>query len=121
MPEIANGGWIAMKKVDRILIGALAVGVWILVALQMTSIEKTYAQETQVIEPENGTAQEQITAIHASDVVGLSALIEKAIRDRQSRPQSIPGLDQYIKSIVRGCRISGSVRGERITSASISC
>lgn len=121
MPEIANGGWIAMKKVDRFLIGALAVGVWTLVILQMSSIEKTYAQETQVIEPENGTAQEQITAIHASDVVGLSALIEKTIRDRQSRPQSIPGLDQYIKSIVRGCRISGSVRGERITSASISC
>ena len=121
MPEIADGGWITMKNVDRFLIGALAVGVWTLVVLQMTSIEKTYAQETQVIEKDNGKTQEQITVIHANDVVGLSAFIERTIGDRQSRPQSIPGLDQYIKSIVRGCRISGSVRGERITSANISC
>ena len=121
MPEIADGGWIAMKKVDRFLIGALAVGVWTLAVLQMTSIENTSAQETQVIEKDIGKTQEQITIIHASDVVGLSALVEKTIRDRQSRPQSIPGLDQYIKSIVRGCRISGSVRGEQITSANISC
>ncbi len=121
MPEVADSGWIAMKKVDRFLIGALATGVWTMVVLQMTSFEKTYAQETQVIEKDNGKTQEQITDIHVNDIVGLSAFIERTIRDRQSRPQSIPGLDQYIKSIVRGCRISGSVRGERITSANISC
>ena len=110
-----------MKNVDRFLIGALAVGVWTLVVLQMTSIENTHAQEAQVVEKDNGKTQEQITVIHANDVVGLSALIERTIRDRQARPQSIPGLDQYIKSIVRGCRISGSVRGDQLTSANISC
>ena len=118
---MADGGWIAMKKVDRFLIGTLAVGVWTMVVLQMTSIENTYGQETQVIEKDNGKAQEQTTVVHANDVVGLNAFVERTIRDRQSRPQSIPGLDQYIKSIVRGCRISGSVRDERITSADISC
>jgi len=121
MSEIADSGWIAMKKVDRFLIGVLATGVWTMVVLQMTSFEKSYAQETQVIEKDNGKIQEQITDIHANDIVGLSAFIERTIGDRQSRPQSIPGLDQYIKSIVRRCRISGSVRGERITSADISC
>ena len=110
-----------MKNVDRFLIGALAVGVWTLVVLQMTSIENTYAQEAQVVEKDNGKTQEQITVIHANDIVGLSALIERTIKDRQARPQSIPGLDQYIKSIVRGCRISGSVRGDQLTSANISC
>jgi hypothetical protein len=121
MPEIADCGWIAMKKVDQFLIGALALGVWTLLVLHVTSIDKTYAQETQVVERDNEKTQEQISVIHANDVVGLSAMIEKIIRDKQSRPQSIPGLDQYIKSIVRGCRISGSVRGDQITSANISC
>ena len=121
MTEVADCGWIKMKRADRFLIGALAVGVWTMVVLQMTSFGKTYAQETLVIEKDNGNSQEQITDIHANDVVGLSAFIERTIRDRQSRPQSMPGLDQYIKSVVRGCRISGSVRGERITSATISC
>jgi hypothetical protein len=110
-----------MKNVDRFLIGALALGVWTLVVLQVTSIDKTYAQEAQVVEKDNEKAQEQISVIHANDVVGLSAMIEKIIRDKQSRPQSMPGLDQYIKSIVRGCRSSGSVRGDQITSANISC
>jgi fatty acid/phospholipid biosynthesis enzyme len=108
-----------MKKVDRFLMGALVLGVWTLVVLQVTSIEKTYAQETQIVEKDNDKNQEQILVIHANDVVGLSAMIENAIR--QSRPQSMPGLDQYIKSIVRRCRVSGSVRGDQITSASISC
>ncbi len=119
MPETANCGWIAMKKVDRFLIGALVLGVWTLVVLQVSSIDKTYAQEVQVIEKDNENTQKQIDVIHANDVVGLSAMIENAIR--QSRPQSIPGLDQYIKSVVRRCSISGSVRGDQITSANISC
>ena len=83
-----------MKKVDRFLIGALALGVWTLLVLQATSIDRTYAQETQVVEKDNEKTQEQISVIHANDVVGLSALIEKTIRDRQARPQSNPGLDQ---------------------------
>jgi fatty acid/phospholipid biosynthesis enzyme len=119
MPEIADCGWIEMKKVDRFLIGALALGVWALVVFQLTSIDKTYAQEAQVVEKDNENIQKQIDIIHANDVVGLNAMIEKAIR--QSRPQSISGLDQYIKSIVRKCRITGSVRGDQITSANISC
>jgi hypothetical protein len=119
MPEIADCGWIAMKKVDRFLIGTLAIGVWTLVVLQVTSIDKTYAQEMQVVEKDNEKTQEQIAVIHANDVVGLNAMIDKAIR--QTRPQSISGLDQYIKSIVRRCRITGSVRGDQITSANISC
>ena len=119
MLKMANYGWIAMKKVDRFLIGALALGVWALVVLQVTSIEKTYAQETQAVEKDNVNIQKQIDVVHANDVVGLNAMIEKAIR--QSRPQSMPGLDQYIKSVVRRCRITGSVRGDQITSANISC
>jgi hypothetical protein len=116
---MADCGWIAMKKVDRFLIGALALGVWTLIALQVTSIEKIYAQGAQVIEKDNENTQEQVSVIHANDVVGLNAMIEKAIR--QSRPQSMPGLDQYIKSVVRRCRVTGSVRGDQITSANISC
>jgi hypothetical protein len=110
-----------MKAIDRLILGALALGVWTFIVLQVTSIDKTYAQETQIVDKDNEINQEQILVIHANDVVGLSALIEKTIRGRQSRPQSIPGLDQYIKSIVRGCRVSGSVRGDQITSANISC
>ena len=110
-----------MKKLDRLLIAILAVGVWTLAASQVFSTEQTHAQETPVVEQDDGNAKEQIAVIHAYDVVGLSAMIEKTIRDRQSKPQSMPGLDQYIKSIVMGCRINGSVRGDRITSANISC
>jgi len=116
---MADRGWITMKNVDRFLIGALALGVWTLVAIQLTSIDETYAQEAQVIEKDIENTQKQIDVIHANDVVGLNAMIEKAIR--QSRPQSMPGLDQYIKSVVRRCRVTGSVRGDQITSANISC
>ena len=105
-----------MRQIDRFLIGALVVGIWSLVALQMTST--TYAQEVSA--DEQGT-QNKITAIHATDIVGLSAMIQQSIRDHQFRPQSMPGLDQYVKSIVRNCRISGAVTGDRITSTNISC
>ncbi len=105
-----------MRQIDRFLIGALVVGVWSLVVLQMTST--TYAQELSA--GEQGTQNEN-TVIHATDVVGLSAMIHQAVRDHQFRPQSMPGLDQYVKSIVRNCRISGAVTGDRITSTNISC
>ncbi len=105
-----------MRQIERFLIGALAAGLWTLVALQVTL--NSYAQDTSVIEQDTQT---EITVIHATDIVGLSAMIQQSVRDHQFRPQSMPGLDQYVKSIVRNCRISGAVTGDRITSTNISC
>ena len=105
-----------MKQSDRFLIAALVAGVWSLVALQMVSV--THAQEGAATERE---PQDKIAVIHAKDIVGLSALVQQSVRDHQFRPQSMPGLDQYVKSIVRNCRISGSVSGNRLTSTNISC
>lgn len=112
-----------MKYVERILLGALVTGVWSLVALQVSSNSQAHAQDTSIAEEaqQNNDTQSTMAVIHASEIVGLSALIEKTVRNKQLRPQSMPGLDQYIKSVVRGCRISGSVTGERISSANISC
>jgi hypothetical protein len=116
-------GYIAMRKIDRVLIGTLVASVWILIGLQVTSFSQSYAQESEITEhpQEDGGTQNETTVIHASEIVGLSAMIEYAIRDRQFRPQSMPGFDQYVKSIVRQCRISGSVTGDRISSTNISC
>ena len=105
-----------MRQLDRFLIGALVAGIWSLVALQMTPI--SHAQETSAVEQDTQT---EITVIHATDIVGLSAMVQQSVRDHQFRPQSMPGLDQYVKSIVRNCRISGSISGDRITSTNISC
>jgi len=105
-----------MQQSDRILIGVLAAGIWSLAVLQMMPV--TRAQEIPAVEQET---REQITVIHAKDIVGLSALVQQSVRDHQFRPQSTPGLDQYVKSIVRNCRISGSVSGGRLTSTNISC
>ena len=105
-----------MRQLDRFLIGALVAGIWSLVALQMTSV--SHAQEKSPVETDNQT---KITVIHATDIVGLSAMVQQSVRDHQFRPQSMPGLDQYVKSIVRNCRINGSVTGDRITSTNISC
>ena len=107
-----------MQKVDRYLIAALALGVWVLVAIQATSSIPANAQSAQ-----EGTQNEMPapTSIHAADIVGLSAFVQQTVRDHQPRPQSMPGLDQYVKSIVRSCRISGSVSGNRLTSTNISC
>ena len=90
---------------------------------QVISTNDTYAQESAVVDQaeENNNTDTETTPIHASEIVGLSALIEKTVRDRQSRPESTPGLDQYVKSIVRRCRVSGSVKGDRITATNISC
>lgn len=105
-----------MKQFDRFLIATLVAGVWSLAALQMMSV--SHAQEDPTAEQE---PQDKITVIHAKDIVGLSALVQQSVRDHQFRPQSMPGLDQYVKSIVRNCRISGSVSGDRLTSTNISC
>ena len=110
-----------MQQIERFLIGALAAGIWTLVALQVTSISRTNAQENTEVEQESRDTQIHTSVIHASEIVGLTAVIEKSIRDRQFRPQSMPGLEQYVKSIVRGCSVSGAVRDDRITSANISC
>jgi hypothetical protein len=76
------------------------------------------AQEKPAVEQES---QNEVTVIHAKDIVGLSALVQQSVRDHQFRPQSMPGLDQYVKSIVRNCKINGSVIGGRLTSTNISC
>lgn len=105
-----------MKKADRFLIGALVAGVWSLVALQITSISHAEEGSAAGADPQN-----EITVIHATDVVGLSAMVQQSVRDHQFRPQSMPGLNQYVRSIVRNCRINGSVSAGRLTATSISC
>jgi len=105
-----------MTRLDRTLIGALVAGVWALVALQATSMSHAQESASETTGPE-----ERATVVHASDIVGLSAFVQKAIRDHQYRPQSMPGLDQYIRSVVRNCRINGSVSGNRLSGTSISC
>ena len=105
-----------MKRTDRLLIAFLAIGVWSLLAVQLTSI--SHAQESETDEVEAGR---DVTVIHASEIVGLSAMIQQSVRDHQFRPQSMPGLDLYVKSIVRNCRISGTVSGNRLSATSISC
>lgn len=107
---------IAMKGIDRFLIGSLAAGVWVLAAIQLTSTG--HAQESVVDEQRS---QETITVVRATEIVGLSAMIQQTVRDYQFRPQSMPGLDQYVKSIVRNCRISGSVSAGRLSATNISC
>ena len=105
-----------MRHIDRLLVGSLLVGVWASVAIQMTSI--SHAQEPTAGEQD---PQSHIAVIHATDIVGLSAMIQQAVRDHQFRPQSMPGLELYVKSIIRNCRISGSVTGNRLSSTNISC
>lgn len=105
-----------MRHIDRLLIGALAAGVWAMLAFQMTSTG--YAQENAAEEQDRPN---EVSQIHAADIVGLSAMIQQSVRDHQFRPQSMPGLDQYVRSIVRNCRISGSVSGSRLSATSISC
>jgi hypothetical protein len=105
-----------MRGIDRFLIGALVAGVWVLVALQMTSV--SHAQESAIDEK---IAKPQVTEVYAKDIIGLSAMVQQSVRDHQFRPQSMPDLEQYVKSIVRNCRISGSVSGGRLSPTNISC
>ena len=112
-----------MNQMDRFLTGALVAGIWTLVALQVVSNSQSYAEETSVIEQlhEDKNSQFGGSVFNATEIVGLTALIEKVVRDSQFKPHSISGLDQHIKSIVRGCRVSGGVSGSRISHANISC
>ena len=105
-----------MNRVDRILIAGLAMGIWTLVALQ--AAPAIHAQEADQ-HLEMGPTPVQM--IHANDIVGLSAFVQQSVRDHQFRPQSMPGLDQYIRSVVRNCRVNGSISGDRLTATSISC
>ena len=105
-----------MNRVDRALIASLAVGIWTLVALQ--AVPAIGAQES---DQNQESPPASIQVIHATDIVGLSAFVQQSVRDHQFRPQSMPGLDQYIRSVVRNCRINGSVSGGRLTATSISC
>ena len=112
-----------MNQMNGFLTGALVAGIWTLVALQLISNSQTYAQETSGIEQrhEDQNGQFEDSVINATEIIGLTALIEKVVRDSQFKPHSISGLDQHIKSIVRGCRVSGGVSGSRISHANISC
>ena len=112
-----------MNQIDRFLTGALVAGIWTLVVLQVISNSQASAQETSAIEQfhEDKNSQLEDSVINATEIVGLTALIEKVVRDSQFKPHSISGLDQHIKFIVRGCRVSGGVSGSRISHANISC
>ena len=105
-----------MRTSDRLLVGILAAGVWTLVAMQAMPVSE--AQDAARGDPQT---EASIQVIHATDIVGLSAFVQQSVRDHQFRPQSMPGLDQYIRSVVRNCRINGSVSGGRLTATSISC
>ena len=80
-----------MNQMNGFFTRALVAGIWTLVALQVTSIGQTNAQENPNVEQERKDTQKEITVIHATDIVGLSAMIEKSFRDHQFRPQSMPG------------------------------
>ena len=112
-----------MNQLDRLLIGTLATGIWALVALQVNLINSTNAQETAIVEQQQEDEYTRFDSgvVNATEVVGLRALIEKVIRESQLKPYSISGLDQHIKSIMRGCKVSGGVTGDRISYANISC
>ena len=105
-----------MKTIDRVLLAALVAGIWMLVALQLTAT--SHAQDAENSQAE---ATETVQVIHATDIVGLSAFVQQAIRDHQYRPQSMPGLDQYIRSVVRNCRVNGVISGGNLTATSLSC
>lgn len=105
-----------VNSVERTLVGFLTAGVWALVVLVGTSISS--AQDPV---DESADAQTGVLVIHANEIVGLSAFVQQSVRDHQYRPQSMPGLDQHIRSIVRNCRISGSVSGGRLSATAISC
>ena len=105
-----------MRNTDRLLVGFLATGVWTLVA--MLALPTSEAQDDT---PVDAQSEPSIQVIHATDIVGLSAFVQQSVRDHQFRPQSMPGLDQYIRSVVRNCRVNGSVSGGRLSATSISC
>ena len=112
-----------MTQIDRFLSAALVAGIWTVIALQLIANNQTSAQETPAIEQHHSGYETQIEdgVMNASEIVGLKALVEKVVRESQLRPQSISGLDQYIRTVVRGCKVSGGITGDRISYATISC
>jgi hypothetical protein len=112
-----------MKLIDRLLITSLVAGVWALVCLQLLSNEPAHAQDQASPEKVQNDHDRNAdrTPINATEIVGLTALIEKTLRQQQVRATSIGGLDQHIRSVVRGCRVNGGTTGGRISNASISC
>ena len=112
-----------MKTIDRLLVATLTAGIWALIALQVASHPTTYAQETTEAQPlqEPAVAPRGRDSVNATEIVGLRAQIEQVVRQHQFRPQSISGLDQFVRSVVRNCRVNGGTTGGRISNASISC
>ena len=110
-----------MTTIDRILVTSLVAGVWMLVAIQLTAIRSSHAQQAEATEETVSQLPQNIVGIHANDIVGLSAFVQQTVREQQFRPQSMPGLDQYVRSIVRNCRINGYVSGNRLSGTSITC
>ncbi len=53
-----------MKTIDRLILGALVVGIWALVAIQLTSHTPAYA-----------------ASIAARDIVGLEVFVKNVIKD----------------------------------------
>ena len=112
-----------MKPMDRFLAVALVAGVWAVVLLQVISISQSFAQEPAENQQQLDSADAHIDrhTVNATEVVGLKTMIERVVRERQVRTQSISGLNQHIKSVVRGCRVNASVTGGRVSNGSISC
>jgi len=54
-----------MKTIDRLILGALAVGVWALIAIQVTSHTPAYAA----------------ASIDADEVYGLRSFVERVVED----------------------------------------
>ena len=105
-----------MNKYERMLVGALAAGVWTL-ALQV-AVSSSHAQDVEAAAPAETAS---VQTIHATDIVGLSAFVQQTVRDIQFRPQTMPGLDQHIRSVIRNCRVNGYVTGDRLSGTSLSC
>ena len=112
-----------MRPIDRFLIGALATGIWLLLAVELIQHRPAFAQDRSIAnettEPAEPTKEGLI--VNATEIIGLDAYIETVLRQRQLNPRSIAGLDQHIRSVVRRCRVNGGTTGNRISNASITC
>ena len=57
-----------MKMIDRLILGALAVGIWVLVAIQVTSNTRAYASSIAA-------------SIDAYEVDGLRSYVARVVED----------------------------------------
>ena len=55
-----------MKTIDRLILGALAVGIWALIAIQVTSHTPAYAASIAA-------------SINAGDIVGLKTFVKDVV------------------------------------------